>query len=210
MNKATKGTIAAGAAVLLLLGTGGSLAYWNSTADLGGQTISAGQLKVVQDAAVTPTWTIKHTSGAATAVTDIAAVKLVPGDTLTYTGKFNVTAQGQNLAFTVKLAKGSIVAATTGNAAANSALATRLTNGATFTVNGGASTTAGTAVTVNKPAADINGVKTYPVNVTATIVWPFGDSNSPTLDNPAQLGAVSLNGFSLLIEQVDASAPVIP
>ena len=78
MNKATKGTIAAGAAVLLLLGTGGSLAYWNSTADLGGQTISAGQLKVVQDAAVTPTWTIKHTSGAATAVTDIAAVKLVP------------------------------------------------------------------------------------------------------------------------------------
>lgn len=204
MNKTTKGTIAASAAVLLLLGTGGSLAYWNSTANLGGQTISAGQLKVEQDAAA-PVWKITHTSGAATTVADIAAVKLVPGDTLEYTGKFNITAQGQNLAFSVNLAKGSIAAATTGNAAANAALVTRLANSATFTVNGGAATNAGTVVTINEPTADVNGVKTHAVTVTAKIVWPFGDSASPASDNAAQLGAVSLKDFALNIQQVDAS-----
>lgn len=204
MNKTTKGTIAAGAALLLLLGTGGSLAYWNSTAALGGQTISAGQLNVAQDAAA-PTWKITHTTGAATTVTDIAAVKLVPGDTLEYTGKFNITAQGQDLAFTVNLAKGSIAAATTGNAAANAALVTRLRNSATFTVNGGAATDAGTVVTVNEPTDDSNGVKTYPVTITAKITWPFGDSTTVTSDNAAQAGAVSLKDFSLLIQQVDGS-----
>ncbi|MFS2279881.1 alternate-type signal peptide domain-containing protein [Microbacterium sp. OR21] len=204
MNKTTKGTIAASAAVLLLLGTGGSLAYWNSSADLGGQTISAGQLKVEQDAAA-PVWKITHTTGQPTTVTDIAAVKLVPGDTLEYTGKFNITAQGQNLAFSVNLAKGSIAAATTGNAAANAALVTRLANSATFTVNGGAATNAGTVVTINEPTADLNGVKTHAVTVTAKIAWPFGDSDSPASDNPAQLGAVSLKDFALNIQQVDAS-----
>ncbi|PYD01655.1 alternate-type signal peptide domain-containing protein [Microbacterium esteraromaticum] len=206
MNKTTKGTIAASAAVLLLLGTGGSLAYWNSTADLGGQTISAGQLKV--EPAGSPAWTIKHTSGAATIVADIAAVKLVPGDTVEYTGKFNITAQGQNLAFSVNLAKGSIAAATTGNAAANAALVTRLTNNATFAVDGVAVT--GSTFTINEPTADENGVKTHAVTVTATIGWPFGNSASPASDNPAQLGAVSLKDFALNIQQADASAPVTP
>ena len=207
MNKTTKGTIAASAAVLLLLGTGGSLAYWNSTADLGGQTISAGQLKVEQDA-VAPVWKITHTSGAATAVADIAAVKLVPGDTLEYTGKFNITAQGQNLAFSVNLATGSIVAATTGNAEANAALVTRLTNSATFAVDGVAVT--GSTFTINEPTADENGVKTHAVTVTARIVWPFGKGVSPQPDNDAQRGAVSLKDFALNIQQVDASAPVTP
>ncbi|MGX1792795.1 alternate-type signal peptide domain-containing protein [Microbacterium sp. NPDC055312] len=209
MNKTTKGTIAAGAAVLLLLGTGGSLAYWNSTAALGGQTISAGQLNVAQDA-VAPTWKITHTTGTATTVTDITAVKLVPGDTLEYTGKFNITAQGQNLAFTVNLAKGSIAPATAGNATANAALVTRLANSASFTVNGGAVTNAGSVVTVKVPTADANGVKTHSVTVTAKIAWPFGDNASPASDNAAQFGAVSLKDFALNIQQVDASAPVTP
>lgn len=190
MNKATKGTIAAGAAVLLLLGTGGSLAYWNSTADLGGQTISAGQLKVEQTSSA---WTLQHTTGPAAPVT-ITDVKIVPGDTLTYTGEFDITAEGQNLAYTVTLANGSIEGATA--AAADVKLAEVLNDSASFAVNGTAVN--GASVTVDEPG-------TKSVTVTVTIEWPFGDSNSPAADNVAQLGKVTMDDFAVQLQQVDAS-----
>src|SRR5690606_11331258 len=129
MNKATKGTIAAGAAVLLLLGTGGTLAYWNDTADLGGQTITAGQLQVEQQG--TAAWEL---NGAPIAETDLAGLRIVPGDELTYVGEFEITAAGRNLAFDIELASGAISAATSDDAA-DIALAAALTDSATFTVN---------------------------------------------------------------------------
>lgn len=197
VKKTTKGTIAAGAALLLLLGTGGTLAYWNDTANLSGQnSITAGQLRVAQNG--TPAWSIKHQTGATTAVTDITAVRIVPGDQLIYTGNYNVTAEGQNLAFKVDLAAGSIAAATAG--AADTALAGRLTAATTFSVNGGAATTPGTAVTVAKPTGADNGVKTHTVAITATITWPFG--TDATADNPSKQGKVNLSQFALTVTQV--------
>lgn len=201
MNKMTKGTIAAAAAVLLLLGTGGTLAYWNDSAALAGQSnITAGRLAVVQNGA--PTWKIKHTTGAESAVADITAVRIVPGDQLIYTGNFNVSAEGQNLAFTVGLANGSIAAATPVTPA-NTALAGRLTAATTFSVNGGAATAPGATVKVNKTGN--NTVNTTPVVITATITWPFGDATSPALDNPAKQGAVSLSNFTVTVTQVDGT-----
>ncbi len=196
MKKTTKGAIAAGAAVVLLLSTGGTLAYWNSTADIGGANITAGRLSVAQTTA--PSWSITH-AGSTTpvAVTDITAVRIVPGDTLTYTGSYAVSSQGQNLTFTVGLGGGAISSDTT---AANIALRDRLTETATFAVNGGAAISAGTTVTIPTPTTAPNDVKTTPVTVTATLTWPF--NGTPAVDNPAQTGTVSLANFALTVTQV--------
>lgn len=199
MKKTTKGAIAAGAAVLLLLGTGGTIAYWNDSANLSGQNeIAAGQLYVEPDG--TPTWTIQHTTGAVTPVADIAAVRIVPGDQLVYQGTYEITAQGQNLAFTVGLAGGSIAAADAEDDA-DVALAGRLTGSAVFSVDGGANTAPGTLFPVAETGD--NAVYTYPATIAATITWPL--SGDPAVDNPAKLGAVDLSGFAITVTQVDAS-----
>lgn len=199
MKKTTKGAVAAGAAVLLLLGSGGTLAYWNDTANLSGtNNITAGNLAVAQTG--TPTWKIKHTSGAETTVTNIAAVRIVPGDQLIYEGTYDITAQGQNLKFQVGLGAGSIAPAT--SATADVALAGRLAATAQFQVDGGALTAAGTPVSVSH-LNNTSGV--HPVVIRATINWPFGDSTSPAADNPAKLGAVNLSQFTLNVTQVDGN-----
>lgn len=202
MKKTTKGVIAAGAAVMLLLGGGGTLAYWNDTANLGAvSTITAGTLTVTTTAV--PSWSIKHTTGAPTAVTNIAAVRIVPGDQLIYTVPANITAQGQNLRFQVGLAGGAIAAAS-GNAA-DTALASRLTNSATFAVTG--------ATPVGSPSANTfehknNTSSTYATTITATITWPFGAAGSEAQDNPAKAGVVDLSQFALSVTQVDGSITI--
>ena len=46
MNKFVKGSVAAGAGMVLLLGGAGSLAYWNTSTDLGASAINAGSLDI--------------------------------------------------------------------------------------------------------------------------------------------------------------------
>jgi alternate signal-mediated exported protein len=198
MKKTTKATIAAGAAVLLLLGSGGTLAYWNDTANLSGQNaIAAGTLALT--ATGTPTCQNAHTGGAATAVADIADVRLVPGDRLIYAFPTTITAQGQHLRFRVALAGGSIAPATA--APADAALATRLTGSATFAVSG--LTPVGGTTDVFDHLSNTSGA--YATTITATIEWPFGDAASPASDNPAKLGKVDLQDFTLTVTQLDAS-----
>lgn len=204
MKKTTKGVIATGAAVMLLLGGGGTLAYWNDTANLGAaSTITAGTLTVTTPATPVPSWSIKHTSGATTPVANIASVRIVPGDQLIYTVPANITAQGQNLRFQVGLAGGAIAAAS-GNAA-DTALASRLTNSATFAVTG--------ATPVGSPSANTfehknNTSSTYATTITATITWPFGVAGSQAQDNPAKAGVVNLSQFALSVTQVDGSITI--
>lgn len=207
MNKLTKGTIAAGAAVLLLLGTGGTLAYWNATAPLGGvNSITAGTLSVVQSTTPAPSWQIKHNGGTAAAV-DINTVQIVPGDQLIYTGTYTITGRGQNLAYTVGLSPASIAAVTPATPA-STALVQRLVAGATFSVDGSTpATQAGTTYTVAKPSPTNNGIVSKTVVITATITWDgkFGDATSTGPDNSAKTGAISLADFALTINQIAAS-----
>lgn len=195
MNKLTKGTIAASAALLLLLGTGGTLAFWNDTANLDGATVTAGNLELAQTG--TGTWTVQHTSGAVEAVDDIAAFRVVPGDKLTYMGDFVITAQGDNLVVQASVAPGAIAPAAAGDAE-DEALASRLTQSATYTING---TAEATGTVVHRDAA----TGTYPVQIAVTIEWPFGDAASPTLDNPGKQGAVNLSAFAVTVTQLDGS-----
>lgn len=95
MNKFAKGSLAAGAGVVLLLGGAGTLAYWNDSVDLAGGTINAGTLDLSTDGG---TW-----KQGSTPITDINTWTMVPGDKLTYTADLDLIAEGNNIQGTVVL-----------------------------------------------------------------------------------------------------------
>jgi alternate signal-mediated exported protein len=73
--------------VALLVGGGGTLAVWNSTAQAEAGSIAAGDLKLT---AGVGTW--KNAQGAT--IGNIASYKVVPGDKLTFTQQVNVVLDG--------------------------------------------------------------------------------------------------------------------
>jgi len=81
MNKFVKGSVAAAAAAVLLLGGAGSLAYWNDGASLAGSSITAGTL------------TLEAVDGAWSDEIDL----WVPGDSSTYTATLVLNATGDNI-----------------------------------------------------------------------------------------------------------------
>lgn len=195
MNKLSKGTLAAAAAVALLIGGGSTLAFWNDSINVGAATtITAGNLKLEQKTA--PTWSVVN-GATTTPVADINALRIVPGDKLVYTGTYTVTAQGQNLSFTTGVTEGSIAPATVGNKA-DEKLVTRLLQSAKYNVNG---------VDVPKGVATINHKSnasgTYDVVISVTLDWQFGtDGSAAPMDNDAKLGKVNLANFSIQAKQI--------
>ena len=81
MNKFAKGAIATGAAMVLLMGGAGSLAYWNASSSFSAGSISSGSLTITPG---TGSW-------------NNSIAKIVPGDSRTYTKTFTITAVGDNL-----------------------------------------------------------------------------------------------------------------
>ena len=181
MNKLVKGSIAGAAGIALLLGGGATLASWNSSIDAGAGSISAGTLDIQSSTTVPSGWTDQD-GGAV----DLTAYKIVPGDVLTYTATFDVTAIGDNLKATAAIADGSITAATTGNAAANAALAARLAATASYTVDGAPGATATITPSTN--------------NVVVAVKITWADSTA-ALDNLAKNCAVDLSNFAITLNQ---------
>ncbi|WP_168626651.1 MULTISPECIES: alternate-type signal peptide domain-containing protein [unclassified Cryobacterium] len=179
MNKLTKAAIAGGAGIILLLGGGGTFAVWNASSNAGQATITAGSLSIVPNA-TSGTWS----SATGGAITDITNFRIVPGDVLTYTAAFDVTAVGDNLTASVALAPGAITPATTGDTDKNDALAARLTNSASFKINNADVTTLTASA----------GVQT--VTVSVSITW---EDNAA--DNAAMTGAVNLANFGVTLTQ---------
>ena len=202
MKKIPKATIAAGAGLALLLGTGSTLAFWNSKASLAGQQITAGLLDLKPKG--TPSWEVENSTGTRTAV-NVDQLRMVPGDVLIYTGTFSVDAQGQNLDLTASIAAGSIVPADAANTA-DVALSNRLAQSATYAING-APATAGQAVTIKHRS---NDESSYEVKIEVRMSWPFGAPvptgatpvDSSVADNPAMAGKVSLSEFAVTATQV--------
>ena len=184
MNKLTKGAIATAAGIILLMGGAGTLASWNSSATAGAsQTITAGQLSVVS--AGTGAW--KNSLG--TTITP-SSYKVVPGDTLTYTQTFSVTASGDNLYFTVAASSGALSNAT---GAANAALLAQLTSAASYSVTGNGIVPS-TSPNTYKVGA---GTTASTIVVSMTVAFPYGT----TVDNSAQLGAVTLGTGAVTLTQ---------
>lgn len=92
MNKFAKGSLAAGAGIVLLMGGVGTLAYWNDEVGIQGGTVQAGSLDL--DAAP-GTWAPEITSW-------------VPGDEATYTTTLQLTVEGDNIQGTVALDRDSL------------------------------------------------------------------------------------------------------
>lgn len=208
MNKVAKSAIAISAAVVLLMGGAGSLAYWNDTVNAGppagSNSITAGTLTIT--AVNAGAWTKGFYNGAGTqvvapaAVANLANVRVVPGDRLIYTQTFNVTASGDALFFTIGSTNGAVTAASA--AAADVALAAQINASATTafsiaTLTGGnvvPATTAGTYRVSN----NTGGPST--ITATWTVDFPFGT----TPVNTAKLGAVTLSQGSITLTQVAA------
>ncbi|MDP3208688.1 MAG: alternate-type signal peptide domain-containing protein [Rhodoglobus sp.] len=181
MNKLVKGAIAAAVGIALLMGGASTLAFWNDSASIPGGSISAGTLSIT---ATTPAPGTDGWKSGATAIPTIANFRIIPGDTITYTKTFTVTATGNNLTATAALTGGAITAASA--AAADTKLAQYLTKTAVFTV-GGVSTS-----TVNASAG------TQTVVVTVSITFPNGTAAN---DNLAKSGSVNLDAFAITLTQ---------
>jgi len=178
MNKFTKGALAAGAGIVLLLGGAGSLAYWNATADLTSGSISSGSLTAESDG-----------DGAFTPELDA----IVPGDVVTYTETITVTGEGENLWVSLELTEGAI-SATTAADPEDEALAAALIDSASFTVDG-AAYTAGDAINI--------GTGTSEIVVSIDVTFPFGSS----VDNATQSGTVDFDDFGLTVTQEPVPVP---
>ena len=174
MNKTTKGALAAGAASVLLLGGAGSLAYWTAQGTVTGGTISSGELKL--SAPTCDGWTLDGG-----AVYTAGTTKVVPGDSITNTCTYTITASGAHLS--------ADLAVTGGTTGTGNALATALSPVASYKV--------GTAASQAKiTSADNNKVLTS----TVTVTLPYGSAG----DNATQNLSATLSDFVVTATQKHA------
>ncbi|MFC7446752.1 alternate-type signal peptide domain-containing protein [Rhodococcus daqingensis] len=171
----TKGAIAAGAATVLLAGGAGSMAAFTGGGGIGGGAVGSGGLALTQSG--TPNWKDQHGS---VAITDFRAV---PGDTVTYTGSFKITAKGTNLRANLSVDNATI----TGDPALKAAMATSVT----ATVNGvPLPTGAGGAVVTPAQNGKIVDVK---------VIFTFQPATSGAV---AQTAQINLSNFNVTLKQV--------
>lgn len=155
MNKMTKGSLIGAAGLALLTGSFGTYALWTDNGQSASGGVTAGQLDIV---AGSPVWDDLSTGTAAdwTPATDL----VVPGDTITMTQDFTLTATGKNLDAELVFAPGAI----------SSGDATKLT------VDANVAVPAGLTVDASNPDrwtfTDFAGTKT----VTATVTYTFNAS----------------------------------
>lgn len=173
MNKFTKGSIAAGAGLVLLLGGAGTFMSWNDEGNIDGGTVTAGSI-TVEDAI--STWTVNDVG-----VDNIDVYRIAPGDTVVYTSNMNVVVDGDNLVVTPALSEYSIAAAS--DDAADQALADQLTQNVDLKVVGAQEAGNGTYALADG---------THTVTVTATLGFDYADASSAS-----EQGAVSLSGLGV-------------
>lgn len=182
MNKFTKASIATGAGIVLLLGGGGTLAYWNAEAGAGAGTINAGTLAITAGAA--GTWEDQNGS------IDPSTFLVVPGDTLTFTRTFTIEATGDNLVADLSVDDAGILPQDWDD---------ELTTTAVYSVDGGA-----TSIT---QITDANDGQTLTVVVTLAFAFD-GDvaNNTPTaeddVNNDSQGDSVDLSALQVVLTQV--------
>ncbi len=173
MKKSTKGAVAAAAAGVLLLGGAGSLAYWSSTQDVPGGTINSGSL-----ALSTPdcgAWSLD--SGEDVPVVYADGDPLVPGDELTKTCTFTITATGNHLRATLGVTDAEFTAVND--------LSEDLDASAVFTVG------------ANPIPAEITEGNDGNI-VSAAITVTF----DPTSGNESQLGTAVLDDITVTADQI--------
>jgi alternate signal-mediated exported protein len=175
MRRTIKAAGAAGAAAALLLGGAGSLAYWQAADDSSPGIMTSGHLSLTP--AGQSGWTLNGN-----AVTDQTTVRVVPGDTLVFTGSYQINASGDALAAEV----------TVTGAETSGTLSDYLTaSDVEYTVDGQAGVDTVTA------ANDGDTLR-----ATVGVDFPFG----ATADNASQAQVVNLSDISVSLRQTDLSS----
>jgi alternate signal-mediated exported protein len=207
MNKLTKGAIAGAAGLTLLLGGGTTFALWNSSAEVAGGTIEAGNLVV---SVATDITTGKEAAGRWTdqndVVLDLDGFRAAPGDTLTYTKKMHVQAEGDNLVAELTLDPGSINATTPGHTA-DVDLAEYLKANAVLTVAADGGIKDGfsqtqrvvDSFTTQYTITPGEGEVDEDITVTVTITFPNGAKGD---ENTMMLGSVTLENMAVNLTQI--------
>src|SRR3954465_10253902 len=105
MRKTTKGAIAVGAGVALLLGGAGTMAAGQLTSTAAPGSVSSGQVDLVSNTGATAKrGTATRPDGCTPSSTDFpAGAKLVPGDCVIFTQPVTVTASGNRLVATLTI-----------------------------------------------------------------------------------------------------------
>ncbi|OJX62946.1 MAG: hypothetical protein BGO95_11030 [Micrococcales bacterium 73-13] len=198
MNKNAKGAIAVGAAVLLLLGGGGTFALWNTSSTLNAGSIDTGHLTA---SSFTGGW--KDQNGDAFAPgTDFA----VPGDVLTYTATSDIDAEGTNLRFTAFIDPASITSALS----AGWTLVPGTTDVSIANVTGTFTTAAALGADYNPSGlpTDIDVISLTSPAATGTLTYTFqiafGSNSTPGGDNAHHDSTSALNGLTMTVQQVFA------
>ncbi|CAA9362140.1 MAG: hypothetical protein AVDCRST_MAG47-227 [uncultured Nocardioidaceae bacterium] len=104
MRKTSKGMVAAGAGLVLLVGGGGTLAFWTETPSVPGGNINAGHMNLIPVGADNgcDAWLLD--SGEDAPVTYTNGDPLVPGDVLTRDCSYTIRAEGNHLRADVVIA----------------------------------------------------------------------------------------------------------
>ena len=102
-HRRTKAILAMAAGTALLLGGGGTYAFWTTQTALTAGTVSSGNLALSLG---TGSWSLKGVLGQATSVSNLTNVKIVPGDVLTLTQPVTVTLVGDTLAADLAVTQG--------------------------------------------------------------------------------------------------------
>lgn len=184
MKKSTKGAVAAAAAAVLLLGGAGSLAYWSSGASVDGGSITSGTL-ALSAGTCGANWTYASGPDAGSPVTLV-----VPGDSVTKSCTYTISATGDHLTATV-----SAPAALT-YTPSQTGTTLNLTAAATYDVDGTALVDGGTIT-----SAEDGDTLTAKFVVT----MPYGDATTIN-DNDTQGLTATLDALTVTLTQADPNA----
>lgn len=205
MNKTFKGALGASAAAVLLLGGAGSLAFWSDDAEVNGGTVNSGYLTIdplasfgnAPKTACEADW--KHTNGL-TGKAGTTVVNIVPGDIITKTCTFTVTAKGDNLQATPTV-PATIGYTTSKGGSAVTPASLDLPVAATYAL--GAPGATGTEFSgTSKVTEDDNG-KTLTTKI--TVSFPYSLLNGKNVNDTQNL-LVTLNKLEVKLVQDNAGA----
>lgn len=195
MNKFTKGSLAAGAGTILLLGGAGTFMSWNAEAGVDGGSVTAGHLRLA--ASEKPaTWIVDGEQ-----VPDISSFQIVPGDIVEYTTHLELEAEGENLTAVLDLTGGAITPADSGSTA-DTALKAVLEEDAKLELTGagnGITKTGENTYTVNAGG----GTLQEEVAVTVTLTFPDIENSATHPIQDAMDGSVELSDMSVSLRQLN-------
>ena len=184
MRKTTKGAIAVGAGVALLLGGAGTMAAWQLTNTAASGSVTSGQFDLVSNTGATAKWgTATNATTCTPSVTDFpAGGKLVPGDCVIYTQPVTVTASGNRL-----------VATLTVTGIANTGVWTGLTANSVTTMDANPAVSGtGSPFTITPGTGTVSATG----KVVTTVIF-----DPATTSNTGQNSTATLNGVSLVLKQ---------